>query len=657
MKRPGKGMTLTGDATVLYFGPYRLEGAKRLWRGEYLLEVRPRPLAVLRYLAERPGRLITGEELLKRLWPGIYVTKTVLRVCVHELRQALHEDLATPQFVETVGRQGYRFIAPLATTPPPVIGYSLSVVSSDTEETKPTQRGTEHWQLTTHFVGREQELARLQAAVARAQQGERQIVFLLGEAGVGKTTVIDCFLQHLGGNEPVWIGRGQCMEHHGSKEAYLPILEILGQWCREPGGKQVVAALRRYAPLWLAHLPGMEERSKGDTRPYSLQGDNQGRMLWELAEALEALAADSIVIMVLEDVHWSDPATIEAIAYVAQRRRPVRLCLIGVYRPAEVVMQEHPLRRVVQELVGRRQCEEIVLELFTAAEVKAYLAQRLGPSPRLPTLSELIYHRTDGNALFTVNFVDYLLEKGLLTVSGEGVELCVDGATLQELVPGTLQQLIVRQIESLDEDEQELLAVASVSGPTFTAVEVAETTERTVEAVERICDTLASGGRLIEEAGISEWPDGTVAARYAFRHTLYQQVLSEQLGQARRMRIHRHIGEWKEERYGDLATEIAGELAIHFTEGRDYRRAVQYHCQAGETALRCSVYAEVLAHCKQGLNLLERWPETLERQRQERALRKLFSAAITATRGYGMEKLVQNGFVKLGRKRPSVSSG
>src|SRR5215813_1775228 len=82
------------------------------------MEVRPRPLAVLRYLAERPGQLITSEELLHRLWPGIYVTKTVLRVCVRELRQALHDDSAAPQFIETVGRHGYRFIAPLTPSPP-----------------------------------------------------------------------------------------------------------------------------------------------------------------------------------------------------------------------------------------------------------------------------------------------------------------------------------------------------------------------------------------------------------------------------------------------------------------------------------------------------------------------------------------------------------
>lgn len=120
--------TATADEPVLHFGPFRVEAAKRLWRGDQLVEIRPRPLALLRYLADRSGRLVTKEELLKRLWPGLYVTKTVLKVCAREIRQALADDATTPRFIETVGTQGYRFIAPL-TTSPPVSGSRFQVSS------------------------------------------------------------------------------------------------------------------------------------------------------------------------------------------------------------------------------------------------------------------------------------------------------------------------------------------------------------------------------------------------------------------------------------------------------------------------------------------------------------------------------------------------
>ena len=423
----------------LYFGPFRLEGTKHLWRGERLVEMRPRPLAVLRYLAGRPGQFISSEELLKRLWPGIYVTKTVLRVCVHEIRQALEEDPTTPQFVETVGRQGYRFIAPLATTPPPVTSYQqLAVGSSDTAETKPPQLGPENWQRPTPFVGRRQELARLHEVFERVRHGERQIMFLLGESGIGKTTLVDRFLDQVRTSEPVRIGQGQCVEQYGSGEAYLPLLEALGQLCREPGGEQVLAVLHRHAPTWLAQMPGLLKAGELEAVQRQGQGINRERMLRELAEAIEAIAADAVLVLVLEDLQWSDPSTLDVLGYLAQRRRSVQLYILGTYRPADVVLGGHPLRQVVQELYGRRQCEELALELLSEAEVEEYLQQRAGRRTAIAKLSQMIYRRTDGNALFMVSFVDYLLQQGLLAEDEGQGQLRADLSAFRRLVPTQL---------------------------------------------------------------------------------------------------------------------------------------------------------------------------------------------------------------------------
>src|SRR5262249_3677769 len=121
-----------------------------------------------------------------------------------------------------------------------------------------------------------------------------------------------------------------------------------------------------------------------------------------------------------------------------------------------------------------------------------------------------------------------------------------------------------------------------------------------------------------------------------------QQVLYEQLGQGRRVRLHRQLGEWKEVHYGKRATKIASALAMHFTEGREYRKAAQYHCPAAETALRRSACQEASEHCKKGLDLLERLPDTFERQRQELALRMLLSAALMVSQGFVAEEVRQN---------------
>ncbi len=149
----------------LAFGPFRLDMMYgRLWRGPQATTLRPRSLAMLRYLVEHPGRLVTKAELRQHVWAGTHVTDTVLRVCVQEIRAALGDAAATPRYLETVGRQGYRFL-----------------VGGDREIPPPLRAGP--------LVGRQREVEALEQWFQRAAQGARQLVLVSGEAGVGKTTV------------------------------------------------------------------------------------------------------------------------------------------------------------------------------------------------------------------------------------------------------------------------------------------------------------------------------------------------------------------------------------------------------------------------------------------------------------------------------------
>src|SRR5262249_47255382 len=157
------------------------------------------------------------------------------------------------------------------------------------------------------------------------------------------------------------IGRGQCVEHYGVGEAYLPVLEALRQVCRGADGEQVVAVLRRYAPTWLAQFSSLMEAGELEVLQQQVQDSGRGRMLRELVGAIEAIKTDKVLVLVLEDLQWSDPSTLDAVTYLAQQRQ-LRLYLVGTYRPAEVVISGHPLRQVVQALAGQRQCEELPLE-------------------------------------------------------------------------------------------------------------------------------------------------------------------------------------------------------------------------------------------------------------------------------------------------------
>jgi Transcriptional regulatory protein, C terminal/AAA ATPase domain len=174
----------------LAFGPFHLDGTPgRLWRGNQAIALRPQSLAMLRYLVAHPGRLVTKAELRQHVWADTHVSDTVLRVSVHEIRQALGDGAAAPRYVATVGRQGYRFL----------LGDALDVPPPRT---------------ASSLVGRGGEVEAVAQWFERAAHGARQLVLLSGEAGIGKTTVVDMVLARLAPGSGVRMARGQCVEHY-----------------------------------------------------------------------------------------------------------------------------------------------------------------------------------------------------------------------------------------------------------------------------------------------------------------------------------------------------------------------------------------------------------------------------------------------------------
>src|SRR5262249_36634881 len=166
------------------------------------------------------------------------VSDNVLTNCIVELRQALGDNARRPRCIATVHRQGYRFIAPLR-PPASVPGPSPRVAPLPAPHPA-----------TPRLVGREAELAHLHRLYADTLHGERRVVFVTGEAGIGKTALVETFVASLRGDAGLWLGHGQCIEQYGAGEAYLPLLEALGRLCRGPEGERLVALLAQYAPSW-----------------------------------------------------------------------------------------------------------------------------------------------------------------------------------------------------------------------------------------------------------------------------------------------------------------------------------------------------------------------------------------------------------------------
>ena len=344
------------------------------------------------------------------------------------------------------------------------------------------------------------------------------------------------------------------------------------------------------------------------------------------------LTADRVLVLVLEDLQWSDPSTVEALAYLAQRREPARLLVLGTYRPVEVLLRGHPLRGMVQELCGRGQGRERRLEFLSAAEVAAYVAGRLG-GPVADPLTAYIYARTDGNALFMVNIVEHLVQQGgVVRQAGqwtlqEGTEAQVEG------VPEGLRELLLRRIEALAPEARRVLEAASVVGEAFAVAAVAAGVQGAIEDVEAVCDGLATQRHFLDDTGWTVWPDGTRGGCYRFQHALYRQVLYERLGTMRCVQLHGRIGARLEGGYGAQAGEIAPQLAVHFERAGAVQRAVHYWQQTGEMARWRHAYPEALTALRKGLTLLATLPESPTRMQDELTLLLSLGELLIAAKG------------------------
>jgi DNA-binding winged helix-turn-helix (wHTH) protein len=216
------------------FGDYLLDTQRQeFYHAGAPLKLRRKVFQLLAYLLAHRDRVVSKQEFLERLWPDRFVGDEALKSCIKSLRQALGERGHRPQFLHTVYDRGYRFVAPVATHAPLPAGVSAP----------PSCSALSAMRRAVPPVGREAELTRLHAWLAQALSGVRQVVFVTGEAGLGKTTLVDAFVAQLGTDGPLWIGHGQCVEHYGAGEPYLPVLEALRRLCRGPGGQEVVALL------------------------------------------------------------------------------------------------------------------------------------------------------------------------------------------------------------------------------------------------------------------------------------------------------------------------------------------------------------------------------------------------------------------------------
>ncbi len=588
------------------FGSFRLDTANQCLRhGETRVALTPKAFGVLRYLVEHAGRLVTQDELLEALWPATYVNPAVLRKYILEIRRVLGDRPDTPTFIETLPKRGYQFVAP-------VMDESVA--------------GTLSTAGAKRIVGREPALAELGGYLSKARRNERQVVFITGEAGIGKTALADECERRARADAPgIRIAHGQCVEGYGGLEAYYPVLEALGQLCRGPEGESVVRILAKQAPTWLVQFPALLNSKQRETLERQVLGATRERMLREIGEALETITSEEPLLLVLANLHWADASTIDFISAMARRRDPARLMLIGEYRPTSVESAQHPLDIVKQDLLVHQLCHEIAPKPLKQADVAEYLAIEAGDGVVLEGLAELIYRHTEGNPLYMVAVLEHMQDRDLITVENGRWQINTPLEKIDLEAPEGLRRMIEIQIEGLSEGEQRVLEAATLEGIGHTRFSVASRAaliDMEPQAFEDICETLCRRHRIVRGAGSVEFPDGTISACYEFVHTLYREVCYRRIAPGRRAQLHTRMGLWAEAHWERL-DEAAVVMAGHFEEGGDWARAIKYLQLAAETAGRRfepQQAADILGHA---LELVKKLREEERAEHELTILEKL----------------------------------
>lgn len=590
----------TQDSLRLRFGSFEFDEADaRLAVDGRPIALAPKAFGVLAALMRQPGQLVTKGDLLDAVWGHRHVSESVLKTTISELRAALGDDAKNPRWVETASRRGYRFIGALdgaARTPlaaPPVAA-------------------------APPLVGRDAALERLRDGWSRAGAGQRQVCCITGEAGIGKTSLIDAFVGGLG---DAVVAHGQCIEQVGAGEPYLPVLDALAGLVRRDAA--VLPQLRAVAPTWLLQMPWLVDAEEQQRLRASLASSTQDRMLREFAELVEQLTIARPLLLVTEDLHWCDGATVRLLDHVARRRPPARLMWIASFRIAELVAEEHPLNGVRHELRARRLCEELLLDPFSESELLAYLARHRPELARDERAVRRLHRQTDGLPLFVAVAVDDIAADA---VPERGP------ASDDWAVSETLAGVIERQLLRAPEGSAALLEAAAVCGVEFEASVVASVMDGDAADVAARCDELVRRQYWLRPATLETRADGALEPRFAFRHALHRQVLYQRIGAPARAGLHRRAAQALQR---DAAPQASAALALHHERGLEPLAALRAWVAVAETALGRFAPREALAITDHALELLVACPDGVERMDTELALMQVRGAACAHSIGIG----------------------
>jgi len=449
----------------------------------------------------------------------------------------------------------------------------------------------------TPLVGRERELGQLLDAFARARTGEGQVVFLVGEPGIGKSRLLLELRPRVGA--AAW-HEGHCVSF-GKAMMFHPLVDLIRRWfgVEDDDGEAAIAAKLEQGAAEIGtdlgsitpHLRALLSIDPGDDEVRAMSPAERRRELLEALRRLLVRAAErQPQILVVEDLHWIDSASEQFLATLVDSVPAVRAMLVFTYRPGYA----NPF--------GDRSYFTRIVPAPLSADDSARMAAAVLATDALPTeVQELVARKAEGNPFYVEELVKSLEEGGVLRRASGGLELARPVTATD--IPGTIQDVIAARIDRLAEAPKRTLQLASVIGREFTrriVDRLAEIRERTEDFLREL-----TALELIHER--RRFPE----LAYMFKHALTQDVAYASLLVQRRRELHGLIGRAIEELYSDRLSEHFEMLAHHFARAEDWPRALDYLLKAAEKATQAFGLRQALDLYGEALAVADRQPQSV----------------------------------------------
>jgi serine/threonine protein kinase/tetratricopeptide (TPR) repeat protein len=489
-------------------------------------------------------------------------------------------------------------------------------------------------------VGRDEELAAMNDEFERARRGKARMVVISGEAGVGKTTLVEAFVAELEERgEPARIGRGRCSERLAGSEAYLPVLEALESLQKSEQLGSLTRLVRALAPSWYAQLMTPTENDSSAARlAAETAGGSQERLKREIASLLEEAGRMQPIVVWFDDVQWADPSTTDLIGYLAARLDNTRLLIIATARPSALRQARHPFLSLKLDLLTHGLCREIEPADLSEAAIERYIALQFPEHSFPPGFAALIHERTEGNPLFMADVLRDLRRRQVIQQQDGRWTISDALPAIARELPESVRSLIQRKMDALEDTDRRLLAAASVQGMDFDSAILAAVGQMDDEEVESRLERLEREHALVRFAGELEAPDRSLTLRYRFAHHMYQNACFDSLRATRRVALSRAIAERLVQRYKEQPDRLS-DIAVLFEVARDGVRAAEYWNLAAQAAGRLYAHDESARLAQRGLTLLASEPASPARSAAELPLWMTYALAIKTSKGYAVAEV------------------